>query len=94
MFNSGSCFKMVEAIYIKPTGKYTPNEKGDEYGPSMGKVFQRDYDPMKRPSPVSITSGLYSSMGRDGYLESREPIRSVGSYISLSKPYRDNHMYN
>lgn len=85
---------MVEAIYIKPTGRYNPNGGENNYGPSMGKVFQRDYKPMERPSLVSLTSGLYSSMSRDGYLNSREPTRSVGSYVSLSKPYRNEYMYN
>ena len=85
---------MVEGIYIKPTGRYNPNGEESKYCSSMGDVFQRDYDPMKRPSLVSITSELYSSMSRNGYLSSREPTRSVGSYISLAREYRSNYMYN
>ena len=50
-------------LYIKEEKKYTPQNK-EEYGPSMGDLFQRDYSAINI-SPLEQILGKYSQRNKN-----------------------------
>ena len=51
-------------LYVKQKDKYAPNTKGEEYGPSMGEMFQIDYAPILI-NPLEQIVNTYSQRNKN-----------------------------